>query len=74
MPKYSVFKESIKELPFKARMRHYFYQSIVNVKFWISNYHIKIVWCWIVGHDYQSAWGSVMCYRCGKFEERRKER
>jgi len=29
---------------------------------------IKRLICFIIGHDYVSAWGSVMCYCCGRFK------
>jgi hypothetical protein len=29
---------------------------------------IKIVWCWIVGHDHQTAGDYSMCWRCGQIK------
>jgi hypothetical protein len=29
---------------------------------------IKIVWCWIFGHDHQAAGDYSMCWRCGQIK------
>ena len=29
---------------------------------------IKRIWCWIIGHDHQTAGDYSMCWRCGQIK------
>lgn len=34
---------------------------------------IKIIWCWIVGHDHHAAGDYSMCWRCGQIKPAARE-